>query len=139
MDAKIEAQKKILKVLVFIAAALFIVNGAAKIMQYSIMIDFLSKMNYNKIAAIVIGVIEIGGAIGLMFKSSRFYISIFLILLMVGAIGSTIGAKMEFAKALWPAAVLVLLSAVAYYDNFIAAEEEEEEIEHRNDPHPATN
>jgi len=55
---------------------------------------------------------------------------------MGGAIGSTVGAKMEFSKAVFPSAVLVLLAAIAYYDNFIAAEEEEEEIEHRNDLKP---
>jgi hypothetical protein len=52
---------------------------------------------------------------------------------MVASIGSTIGGKLEFAKALWPTVVLFILALVAYYDNAIAAEEEEEEIEHRND------
>jgi hypothetical protein len=77
-------------------------------------------------------VIEILGAIGLLFAASRFYVSILLILIMVASIGSTIGGKLEFSKALWPTVVLFILALVAYYDNAIAAEEEEEEIEHRN-------
>jgi putative oxidoreductase len=130
------SKRKILKVLEILAAVLFIGNGLAKLIDYNLITDFLAKLNYNRTATVVIGLIEVFGAIGLLFKESRFYVSAFLILLMVGAIGSTVGAKMEFSKAVFPSAVLVLLAAIAYYDNFIAAEEEEEEIEHRNDLKP---
>jgi ABC-type Na+ efflux pump permease subunit len=96
--------------------------------------DFMAKLTSGgEEVAIAIGVIEILGAIGLLFAASRFYVSILLILIMVASIGSTIGGKLEFAKALWPTVVLFILALVAYYDNAIAAEEEEEEIEHRND------
>ncbi len=126
-------KRKILKVLEILAAVLFISHGVAKIAGLPYAVDYFAKLNVNHTAAIIISVFEILGAIGLLFKSSRFYVSIFLILMMVGAIGSSIGARMEFSNALMPAAVLVLLATIAYYDNFIAAEEEEEEIEHRND------
>jgi hypothetical protein len=96
--------------------------------------DFMAKLTSGgEEVAIAIGVIEILGAIGLLFAASRFYVSILLILIMVASIGSTIGGKLEFSKALWPTVVLFILALVAYYDNAIAAEEEEEEIEHRND------
>ena len=105
-------------------------NTQRKILK---VLEILAKLTSGgEEVAIAIGVIEILGAIGLLFAASRFYVSILLILIMVASIGSTIGGKLEFSKALWPTVVLIILALVAYYDNAIAAEEEEEEIEHRN-------
>jgi len=130
-------QRKILKVLEILSALILISNGLAKCLGIDILpekFDFMAKLTSGgEEVAIAIGVIEILGAIGLLFAASRFYVSILLILIMVASIGSTIGGKLEFAKALWPTIVLFILALVAYYDNAIAAEEEEEEIEHRND------
>jgi uncharacterized membrane protein len=131
-------QRKILKVLEILSALLLISNGLVKCLSLENIIpeslDFMDKLTSGgEEVAIAIGVIEILGAIGLLFAASRFYVSILLILIMVASIGSTIGGKLEFAKALWPTVVLFILALVAYYDNAIAAEEEEEEIEHRND------
>lgn len=131
------AQRKILKVLEILSALILISNGLSKCLGLDFIpesFDFMAKLTSGgEEVAIAIGVIEILGAIGLMFAASRFYVSILLILIMVASIGSTIGGKLEFAKALVPTVVLFILALVAYYDNMIAAEEEEEEIEHRND------
>ncbi len=130
-------QRKILKVLEILSALILISNGLSKCLGLDFIpesFDFMAKLTSGgEEVAIAIGVIEILGAIGLMFAASRFYVSILLILIMVASIGSTIGGKLEFAKALVPTLVLFILALVAYYDNMIAAEEEEEELEHRND------
>ncbi len=132
-------KKSLVVILSYIAAAIFILNGVFKILNLFPEFDFMEKMNfskpgsYNQTAAIIVGILEIAGAIGLLIQSARATVSFLLILLVVGAIGSEIGADFHIMRVLMPAAVFVLLAAIAYYDNMIAAEEEEEEIEHRFD------
>ncbi len=132
-------KKSLVAILAYIAAAIFVVNGICKILNILPDFDFMEKMNFskpgshNQTAAIIVGILEIAGAIGLTLQSSRATVSFLLILLVVGAIGSEIGAGFQITKVLLPAAVFVLLAAIAYYDNMIAAEEEEEAIEHRFD------
>ena len=132
-------KKSLVSLLSYIAAAIFIINGVFKILNIFPEFDFMEKMNFSKpgatnmTAAIVVGILEIAGAIGLLIPSARATVSFLLILLVVGAIGSEVGAGFQVMKVLMPAAVFVLLAAIAYYDNMIAAEEEEEEIEHRFD------
>ncbi|MEN9522300.1 MAG: DoxX-like family [Bacteroidota bacterium] len=128
-----KSKKSLVIILAYIAAALFVFNGVCKIFNYFEMVDFLAKMNFSRTASIVIGILEIAGAVGLLIPSSRATVSFLLILLVVGAIGSEIGAGFDLLKLMPPAVVFVLLAAIAYYDNMIAAEEEEEEIEHRFD------
>ena len=132
-------KKSLVVILSYVAAAVFLFNGVCKIFNILPELDFLEKMNFSKpgspdhTAAIILGIIEIAGVVGLVIASSRATVSFLLILLVVGAIGSEIGAGFQFTSVLIPSGVFVLLAAIAYYDNMIAAEEEEEEIEHRFD------
>ena len=132
-------KKSLVAILSYLAAAIFIFNGICKILNILPDFDFMEKMNFSKpgstdhIPAIIVGILEIAGAIGLIIPTSRATVSFLMILLVVGAIGSEVGAGFQFTKVIAPAAVFVLLAAIAYYDNMIAAEEEEEEIEHRFD------
>ena len=140
-------KKSLVSLLSYIAACLFIFNGICKVFHilygFEILpdmpLDFMEKMDFTKpgatnfTPAIIVGIIEIAGAIGLLIPSSRATVSFLMILLVVGAIGSEIGAGFKLMTVILPAIAFVLLSAIAYYDNMIAAEEEEEQIEHRFD------
>jgi uncharacterized membrane protein YphA (DoxX/SURF4 family) len=128
-----KSKKSLVVILSYIAAFIFIFNGVCKILNLFEMADFLARMNFSPIATRIIAGLEIAGAIGLLIPSSRATVSFLLILLIVGAIGSEIGAGFDLEKILPAAAVFVLLAVIAFYDNMIAAEEEEEEIEHRFD------
>jgi uncharacterized membrane protein len=131
-----KSKKSLVLILSYLAATIFAFNGVCKIFNLFDMADFLSKMNFSDAARIIIGILEIAGAIGLIIPSSRATVSFLLILLVVGAIGSEIGAGFDLIKVIPPAAVFILLAMVAFYDNMIAAEEEEEAIEHRYDEDP---
>jgi hypothetical protein len=125
-----KSKKRLLNVLCIICALVFFGSGVAKLIQLPEITQFLMKLNYKgQTVMIILGIVEIIGAIGVFFSYTRFYTTILLIIIMVTAIGSQIGAGLELKTILIPSALFCLLSYIAYLDNSIAAQEEEEEIE----------
>lgn len=98
----------------YILTIAFILAGGAKIFKAKPMVDQFKEFGLPANMTILIGVLEVLGAIGLQIPTLSFYASIGLLLLMFGAIGNHLKVKHPISKLL-PSAILLILLAIYIY------------------------
>ena len=99
----------ILSVLLFF---LFISVGFLKLIAHESEVKIFESFGYAIWFMYFIGTLEVLGSIGLLIKKTKFYASIGLIFIMLGAIYSNI--KIGSSGFLFPLFILILLAIVAW-------------------------
>jgi len=95
-----------------VIALIFIQAAVLKLMGVQVMIEVFDKLGYPAWFRIVIGILEIFGAIALLIRSSSRYGAILLALIMIGAMISSL-VKGASGDAIVPVIMLFLLVWVA--------------------------
>jgi len=98
----------ILKVLVGIA---FLIAGSAKLVGVKPLADQFEEFGLPRGMMVVVGVLELAGAISLFIKDLASWAAIGLVGLMIGAVANHLKARHKFDK-LAPSIVLLVLTAV---------------------------
>lgn len=101
-------------VLKYILTVAFILAGGAKIFKAKPMVDQFKEFGLPANMTILIGALEVFGAIGLQISALSFYASIGLLLLMFGAIGNHLKVKHPISKLL-PSIILLILLVIYIY------------------------
>jgi len=95
-----------------VIALIFIQAAVLKLMGVQVMIEVFNKLGYPAWFRIVIGILEISGAIALLIRSSSRYGAILLALIMIGAMISSL-VKGASGEAIVPVIMLFLLVWIA--------------------------
>jgi len=95
-----------------VIALIFIQAAVLKLMGVQAMIEVFNKLGYPAWFRIVIGILEISGAIALLIRSSSRYGAILLALIMIGAMISSL-VKGASGEAIVPVIMLFLLVWIA--------------------------
>jgi putative oxidoreductase len=113
---------KIIKnILIGLLALQFIAIGLMKVVMplfgVNMFVENMATLNYNYTWTIIIGLVDLFGGIGLIFKKYRGYAAISLLFLLHGAIGSHITHNDPLATTIGGAGVsMVLLIIVLLLD-----------------------
>lgn len=99
-------------IIVGMTSLFFIQSGIQKLVGTELMINHFHELGYPDWSRIVIGLVEIVGAILLAFPRLTLYASTALGVLMIGALASELLAD-QGSKALIPGQWLVLLALIA--------------------------
>lgn len=91
---------------------IFIQAAVLKLMSVPVMLEVFNKLGYPAWFRIVIGILEITGAIALLIRSSSRYGAIILALIMIGAMISSL-VKGAAGDAIVPVIMLFLLVWIA--------------------------
>lgn len=95
-----------------VIALIFFQAAVLKLMGAQVMIEVFNKLGYPAWFRIVIGILEISGAIALLIRSSARYGAILLALIMIGAMISSF-VKGASGEAIVPVIMLFLLVWIA--------------------------
>ncbi|PUA36584.1 DoxX family protein [Paenibacillus elgii] len=95
-----------------LVALIFIQAAVLKLMGVQAMVEVFNKLGYPAWFRIVIGILEIAGAIALLIRSSSRYGAILLALIMIGAMISSL-VKGAAGDAIVPVIMLFLLVWIA--------------------------
>lgn len=99
-------------VLSYILTVLFLIAGGAKVFKAKPMVEQFKEFGLPVGLVVVVGSLEVLGAIALQIKSiPNYYPILGLLLLMAGAIINHIKAKHNFSKIL-PSLLLFILSSI---------------------------
>lgn len=114
-----KARRVIMWILLVLAAGQFICVGAAKSAGVEAMMKGFRELNYTDGFGRFIGVCELLGGIGLLLSRTRLWAALGLMIIMVGAVGSHLGAG-QAPDTTVPAAVsfFMLLGILALDDSF---------------------
>lgn len=95
-----------------VIALIFIQAAVLKLMGVQVMVEVFNKLGYPAWFRIVIGILEICGAIALLIRSSSRYGAILLALIMIGAMISSL-VKGASGEVIVPIIMLFLLVWIA--------------------------
>lgn len=95
-------------IIIFLLAIMYLGTGISKLIQADAQVNDFESWGYSPGFMLVIGVVELLGAIGLIIPRTRFVAVLALATLMLGAIGTHL-INAEYLRALLPLILLVLL------------------------------
>jgi putative oxidoreductase len=98
------------RILRWILGVLFIAAGVPKIIGIASVAQAFDQMGYSPAFRSLIGVLETAGGIGLLFPAAAIYAAGLLVVIMIGAIWTTLRIHQS---PIVPALVALLLAAVA--------------------------